>query len=515
MSRSADSGQKSGEERFATLKNNVNAVKAVSSAVEGTIGPKGLDTMLINDQGEVVITNDGVTILEQMEVKHPAARLMIKIASAQQDKVGDGTTTAAILASALVEEGAAQVYRGVPIVSVIAGMRKGITFALELLRTTAKPVRQVEDPFLTQVAYIAAREDFEIAQLIKKGIQLVGTHQLLSDEWRLSDLISAYHGEESEVFEGVILSKLPISRHMPYEVMDPLVLLMEDTLAPEELDDEALGTEAGFKRFLENKEVFKENLSKLLDLGVKLVIMERSCDPLAEEFCTEHGIAILHRIPRKTMNRLASHLGAKPIKRSGLNKSLPELARLAGKAKYMIADERKGRVRLEGGAGNPVATILVGAATPEIVGERARIAKDAASAAQAAIKGGVVPGGGSVELAIARELADFRKTMIGMEGYGVEVVSAALRRPLAQMMMNAGFNPLEKLDAIDSAQSSAGSNSIGLNFDNGNILDMMENGIIDPALVKIYALRAAGEVAESILRIQTIIRMRNAADENE
>ena len=515
MSRSADSGQKSGEERFATLKNNVHAVKAVSSAVEGTIGPKGLDTMLINDQGEVVITNDGVTILEEMEVKHPAARLMIKIASAQQEKVGDGTTTATILASALVEEGAAQVYRGVPVVSVIAGMRKGISLALEELRKKATPIIQDDDPSLLKIAYVAAREDTEIAQLIKKGIQLVGTNQLLSDEWRLSDLISAYHGEESEVFEGMILPKLPISRHMPYEIIDPLVLLLEDTLAPEEMDDEALGTEVGFKRFLENKEVFKENLNKFLDLGVKLIIMERSCDSLAEEYCADHGIAVLHRIPRKTMNRLASHLGAKPIKRSGLNKSLPELALMIGKAKRMIADERKGRVRLEGGLACPVATILVGASTPEIVGERARIAKDAASAVQAAIKGGVVPGGGSVEIAVARELVDFRKTIIGMEGYGVDAVIAALRRPLAQMMINAGFNPLEKLDVIDSAQRSAGLDSVGLNFDNGEILDMMENGIMDPALVKIYALRAAGEVAESILRIQTIIRMRNAADEKE
>ncbi len=515
MSRTNENGHKTGDERLMTLLHNVNAVRAVSSAVEGTLGPKGLDTMLVDDLGEVMITNDGVTILEKMEVKHPAARMLIKIAMAQQEKVGDGTTTATIFGSALVQEGAAQVQRGVPVVQVITGMSKGVAFALDRFAQLSTPISHLDDPHLQRVALIAARENADICDLVMQGARAVGLDSLLDEQRTLSDLVHPYEGEESEVLSGVLLSKLPISKQMPMEIDQPMILIMEDALAPEEIDDEALGTEIGFQRFLDYKETFKYNLQRIANLGIHLIVCQRTCDPYAEEFCSDHGITVLHRTSKQEIIRLAEHTGAKPIKRTGLHKTEEDLLVLLGKAERFRADERTGRVRIENGSGKPTATILVGASTSEVVGERGRIARDAAASVQAAIKGGIVSGGGSAEMAVVRDLEAWRTGIQGLEGYGVEAVIAALQRPLAQMIINAGFNTLEKLEAIRSAQLRSASTSIGLDFTDGKVKDLGEIGIFDPTLVKKYALQAAAEVAESILRIHTVIRMKSLADDQE
>ncbi|RXT14811.1 TCP-1/cpn60 chaperonin family protein [Ammoniphilus sp. CFH 90114] len=516
MNRSLESGQKTGDERLTTLMNNVNAIRAVSSAVEGTLGPKGLDTMLVDEQGEVIVTNDGVTILELMEVKHPAARMLIKIATAQQEKVGDGTTTATILASALVQEGATQVHRGVPVSQVITGIRKAVRYALARLTDLSKPISELGDPHLARVAYVASRENQDISDLVMEACHLVGYEQLICEDWRLSDLVFPCIGEENEVFEGVLLRRTPVSKQMPTSLSAPEILVLEDALAPEEIDEEALGTETGFQRYLDNKEAFKYNLEKIADLGVSLIVCQRSCDPYAEEFCIDRGITVLHRVAKEEISRLADHTGAKPMKRMGLSKSSTELAELLGKADEFRVDDRSGRVRIERGRGKATATMVVGAATAEVVGERGRIARDAAASVQAAVKGGVVAGGGCAEIALYREIESWRTTHIeGLEGYGVDAVLAALQKPMSQMMVNAGFNPLEKLEEVRASQRSFGSSSIGLDYTTGKVQDLLESGIIDPALVKHYALKAAGEVAESILRIHTVIRMKSHADEPE
>jgi chaperonin GroEL (HSP60 family) len=168
-----------------------------------------------------------------------------------------------------------------------------------------------------------------------------------------------------------------------------------------------------------------------------------------------------------------------------------------------------------GGRGVPAATMVVGAATREVVGERERIAKDAAAAVQAAIRGGYLPGGGSIELYLSRHLEAWRSQVKGMEGFGVEAVAAALSRPFAQMIRNAGFNPLEKIEQVKAAQAELGKPSIGLDFDTGQCADMLESGVVDPALVKLHALQTAGEVSRAIMRIHTVIRKKSSSTLHE
>ncbi|WP_027415801.1 TCP-1/cpn60 chaperonin family protein [Aneurinibacillus terranovensis] len=505
--------RKAGEERLSTLFHNVNAVQAVAGSVEGTIGPKGLDTMLVDEEGNVLITNDGVTILEEMEVKHPAARMVINIARAQQDKVGDGTTTATLLASALVTEGANQVRRGVPIAKVIAGIQQGVREAAGQLERMALHIDNLDDEKLYHTALIAGRENEDIARLVMEGAKLIGIDKIFEKDFRLSDLVTACEGAENEVVPGVLIHQHPLSKDMPQTVENAKLMIINDALAPEEIDDEALGTERGFQRYLELKEAYRRNLEKLIALGINVVVVEKSCDSIAEEFCIDNGIMVLHRVKRTDRERTAEHTGARMVKRTALNKTVDELMRFIGKAERISFDENLRQIRVIKGAGIPAATMVIGASTGEVVGERERIAKDAAAAVQASVRGGYLPGGGSAELYVSHHLEQWRTTLKGMEGFGVEAVANALRRPLSQMIQNAGFNPLEKVELIKAAQDEWGRSSMGLDFDTGQCADMLQEGVVDPALVKIHALKTAGEVSQAILRIHTVIRMK-AGEEN-
>lgn len=501
------------EQKHAALLTNSAAIQAIASAVEGTMGPKGLDTMLVDRLGEVVITNAGVTILEKMQVNHPAARMLINVAKAQQQEIGDGTTTATLLAGALVADGVSHVVRGVPVARVIEGLRIGIRCALESLMRRSRSIDSLDSAMLTRVAYISGREHADIAELVVRAARLIGRDKLLERSFKLADTIRAEEGAENEVFMGVIVSKGRLNKQMPQRVKDARILVLDDALEPEEIEEEALATEAGFKKYLELKTDFESHVRKIIALGVTVCLLDRGIHDLAEEMLTDAGIFVISRVPSHELRRVAEHSGARPIKRTALRKNADELARCMGKAAECAEDERLQQVRFIGGVGKPAATIAVGAATAEVVGERERMAKDAASSAQAAVRGGYVPGGGAVEIAMAKDVERVREAVKGMAAYGVDCVSTALRRPLAQIVENAGFNPLEKVEDVTAAQTAHGSDSLAINCDSGEVADMLALGIVDPTLVKVHAIRAAGEVAEAILRIDTIIKMSDAESE--
>jgi chaperonin GroEL (HSP60 family) len=496
------------DEKLAALLTNANAVQAIASSVEGTLGSKGLDAMLVDRHGDVVITNDGITILSKIETTHPAARMVIGIAKAQEEEVGDGTTTATIMAGALLGEGVAHVVKGVPVARVIEGVRLGLARAREALESLSTPIQGADDPLLHKVAFVAGREHEDIADLVVAAARMVGTEKLKERHWKLLDTVVAQVGADNEVFMGVIVDKERLNQQMPREVENARVLVVDDALEPEEIEEEALGTEAGFQRYLELQREFRDNLAKLTGLGVNVVVIDRGVDDAAEEVLTDAGVMVLRRVSSREVRRVAEHTGARPVKRTALRREPADLARYLGFAQRVYEDEKLEHVRFLGGAGKPMATVLVGAATEEVVDERERIAKDAAAAVQAAIRGGVVPGGGAAELAAARRLEDTRRSIRGMAGYGVDCVIEALRRPLAQIVANAGYNPLEKVGDVLAAQTESGNDALGVDCDTGEVADMRKLGILDPTQVKTYALKAAGEIAEAILRINMIIKKR-------
>jgi chaperonin GroEL (HSP60 family) len=506
-------GSVEGEERFSTLMNNATAIRAICSAVEGTLGPKGLDTMLVGSQGEVIITNDGVTILEKMDVTHPAARLLIQVARSQQRQIGDGTTTATVLAGALVTEGAAQVTRGVPVAKVVSGIQEGVELAIKGLRSRSRSISNAHDPMLRHIAYTAGREQEDIADLIVSAVEALGEKKLREEGYRFSDSVLAHEEADSEVWPGILINQKPMNLQTDDTIVSNRILVVQDAFEPEAVSEEALVTEAGFQRYMQLREQFREELRKLRDLQIGLIAVDRGVDSEAEQFCSDHGIMVLQRVSRKQLQLLCDFTGAKPVRRTALKKSILELEAVLGQAGHIDYDEIVQQVRLSQSDNGQHVTVIVGAATHEVVGERSRIAKDSAAAVQAALRGGYLPGGGSAEMAVAHELERHREKLKGMEGFGVAAVAMALRKPLAQIVVNAGYNPLEKVEELKAAQLAYDTDALGIDCDTGKVTNFIEAGIVDPTEVKIHALRAAGEVAAAVLRIHTVIKMKQPFEE--
>ncbi|MCL6458289.1 MAG: TCP-1/cpn60 chaperonin family protein [Gorillibacterium sp.] len=505
-------GGHEGDDRHAALLNNAAAIRAVCSAVEGTLGPKGLDTMLVGGQGDVLITNDGVTILEKMDVSHPAARLLVQVARSQQSEVGDGTTTATVLAGAMVAEGAAMVIKGVPVAKVVAGIEEGTRIAAEYLTAIAHPIDGLDDPMLYQIAYIAGREHADLAQLVLQGARLIGWQRLADESFRFPDAVTALDKGQNEVYPGLFLARKPAAGFFDREEASGTgVLILMDALEPEKPADEALVTEAGFREYTASRERFRSELERLAELGIGLIAADRGVDAEAEQFCADRGIMVLPRLPRHDLLRLREFTGAVPLRRAALAKPAAELARALGRCRA-VYDAPLGRVRISDGGGRSAVAVAVGGSTRELAGERTRIAADAAAAVQAAVRGGYVAGGGAAELAAARELERCRETVKGLEGFGIAVVAEALRRPLAQIVVNAGFNPLEKVEQAKAAGALGDSTSIAIDCDTGELIDMIQHHIIDPLTVKLHAVQTAGEVAAAVLRIRTVIKMRQDSE---
>ncbi|GGE14517.1 thermosome-like protein [Marinithermofilum abyssi] len=499
-----------GKEAQVAFRQNADAVRQVAAAVEGTLGPKGLDVMLVGDDQEVIVTNDGVTILDKMEHQHPAARMIVNIARAQQNEVGDGTTTATVLAAALVEEGAKQVARGVPVAKVITGIRRGVRFALKRMQEKAHPIWELDDEWLLRIAYTAGREQEDIAELVLEAAALVGREKLIAKGFKLADAVIAHPRAENAVFSGLSLPGVRLHPQMPVNREGVRVLVLGDDLVPDMVNDSYAGTDAGMKKQEQLDENFREMLQKIIEAEIGLVAVEGEVHPLAEGLLTEAEVMAVAGVSREDLLRIAQHTGARILKRSALQRSSDELESLLGFCEEALDVENMGHIRIGGGAGKPSATILVGAATEEVVSERERICKDAASSVQAALRGGFLAGGGATELALARDVEKFRDSVQGMERFGVSAVAEALQRPMAQVVANAGFNPLEKVEEVKALQWKRQSHTLGVDCDRGAVTDMVEMGVVDPLPVKYHALKAAGEVSTAILRIHTVVKMKDS-----
>lgn len=497
------------DERCQALLNNAGAARALSRLVEGTIGPKGLDTMLVDRFGDVAISNDGVTILQMVEVQHPAARIIVNAARTQHEQAGDGTTTATILAGALVAAGVEQILRGVPVTRILEGIDIGIQEAVDLLKKSSRPINSLQDQRLFDIARIAGRGHKDLALLVMEGARLVGEQMLEQPEYRLSEAVISREHMASRVFQGVLITREPLNREMPVSIEDVRLMVFDDALSPEELGHDSLKSDAGIQYFLEARQRYEKNLEKICQLGVNLVLVDRSIDGMAEQIFTENGILALQQVSARDLEQICRHTGARKLKCSALNREPVVLEKNIGRAFKVECDEKFRHTCIYGGSGAPWATILVGAATEEIVDERERMARDAAAALQVALAEGVVPGGGAIEVWMADRLGEMARGIQDMSSYGVLCVKEALTKPFCCMAANAGFNPLEKLGEVTARQAGLNSDRISFDCESGALIDMEARGILDPTGVKRQALLTAGQVAIAVLRINTIIRMKD------
>jgi len=509
MSENAVWGNTENEGQYRTLINNASAAAAICRAIEPTIGPKGNDVMLVSSNEEVVVTNDGFTILNLMEIKHPVAQMIVSTAKSQFAEIGDGTTTTTLIAGTLITEGVSQIVKGVPVSKVINGIKQGVSYAIELIKQRATILNTFDDSLLYSIARIAGRGDEEIAGLIVQGARRVGYQELLDGNFKFSELVSLTCSSSNKLIEGIMINKEPLNAEMPTCINNARILIVDDAVGPEYIEREAIKTEPGFNYYLESLEKYKTKLQKICDLGINVLIVDRGIDEIAEELCIRSNILVVQRVSTAQIDRVCKHTGATKIKRATLNLDITELADFVGEAEKVYFDKKTKQICILKGKGQPAVTILIGAATEEVGAEKERIAQNAAAAVQAAILGGIIPGGGAFEVWLANALEEKSREADGMTSLGISCVKEALQKIFAAITINAGFNPLEKIGEVIAAQRCAGKVSISINCENGDICDAWEEGILDPASVKIHALQSAAEVAVAVLKINAIIKMKD------
>lgn len=501
-----DNGFDKTELRLSALKNNIDAINSVVSAVKGTLGPQGMDCMIVDDYGNAIITNDGVTILNEINTTHPAARLLINGVMGQEREVGDGTTTLTVLAGALLDEALKMVDMGVPIHKVIQGIKKGIEKSIEIIEAEKIIITENNYHLLKEVAYISAREDKEISDMVFNAAQIIGNEVLSNDSFKFSDCIEAFEGTNNEVISGVVIDKKPLNYFEDGVLNDVKIMVLDDSLDVEENKKELLATEAGLNNYFENVEMIKEFAEKIVNMKVDLLICNRGINPMAMQILLDGNVTIADRVLNSQLIKVAKHCGCKILKKSALNKDVSVLNGSCGKADRVVYDLEKEQIAIQNGHGKPYATIIIAASTGEITREKERIAKDAAASLQFALKNGVVPGGGALEIYISCLLKKYREDINGMEKYGIDCVIEALKKPFYQMIENSGFNSLEIIEKIITATRLEDKKFLSIDFESGAIKEMPVEKIFDPTYVKTSALKKAGEIAQAILRINLILR---------
>ncbi len=502
------------------LSSNLNIIKSIADAVKGTFGPQGLDVMLIDQFGEYTVTNDGVKILSLIETNHPAAKMLIEAAKTQEAEVGDGTTTVTILTEAILSEAVKQVEKGVPITKLIEGIKLGLAKILKILENETYKIDNLEDAKLHNIALIAGREEIDLVNLVLQASAEIGLEKLKDPNFKFAKTIIAKPQAKSELIKGVIINKNKTNAGMPSQVREAKVLIFDDNLAPEDLPQEAIGTEQGFAQFKNLQQSFLTGLKRAIDLGVKLVLIDGNLHPYAEEMFVGAGIIAVQRVRSSELHRAAEFTKSQIASRRTLNLSPQELQKYLGFVELAEEDSHLGFIRLEGKnkytSSEPLniegmSTLIIGASTEAVANEKERIATDIASSIQAALRGGVIAGGGIAELGLISALEELKKEKnqnLSLAYYGIDCLISALKKPLSQICLNAGLNPLEKVTEVLAAQNRQSNKNLGLNFNTGEIVCMLELGILDPTLVKISALKTACEVVIQILKVSIIIKSR-------
>jgi archaeal chaperonin len=488
---------------FNALESNSNAVTAVADTVRTTLGPKGLDKLLIDQAMNRHVSNDGVTILLSLRAIHPVARMIVEIAERQEQLVGDGTTTAVVMAAEMIKEGKRLVKElGVHPTKVVEGIENGVKHACDLLlqETRSISISNLELEHVIRTSLSSKLDGQKLSSLVISALRTVGDNAKYNGlyDFDKSIMVIRRTNMDDEVVNGIVLERKKIDPEMPIEINNARILIVKMDLKPvkESWVKEGSKYEEIFSMEKDRVSKSKELVDKMAATGANTILIASSeVDQIVEDLLVAKKIFAV-RISTEEIEYISRYTKAKPIRMlEELNETIDRKKGAAlGYAELVREDEEKGVVYLENGAGKNMVTMIVSGTTKETSLERWRAAIDGVNAAEAALNDGVVAGGGSAELHVIEKVKQQR--LKGLEQVGIEVVVSALESIMRQILTNAGYNGLEKVMAAKSSPS-----GFGIDIDTGDPVDMWKRGILDPLKVKTMALTAAGEIAKSVLRI--------------
>ena len=494
---------------------NIQAAKLVAETVRTTLGPKGMDKMIVDSLGDVTVTNDGVTILEEMNIEHPSAKMIVEVAKTQEDEVGDGTTTAVVLAGELLKNAEDLLDKNIHPTVIAKGYRLAEKKSQEILEQMATDVSEKDDAILKKIAITAmtgkgaesAKEN--LAEITVKAVKQVmeAEGELLIDKENIKiEKKTGGSVEDTELIKGIVLDKERVHSGMPRQVEGAKIALIDSALEIKNTETEAkiqINDPTQLQGFIEVEEkMLKDMVEKVAASGCNAVFCQKGIDDIAQHFLAKKGIYAARRIKKSDMEALARATGAKIVTRlNDLSKEDLGNAGVVGEVK--VGDEQMTYVKE---CKNPKSvTILVRGSTEHVLDEIKRAVEDAVGDVSAAlITGKVVAGAGAPEIELARHLRKYAEGLSGREQLAVQAFAESVEVIPRTLAENSGLDPIDILTELKSAHDK-GNKSMGIDVFTGKIVDSWKQGVIEPLKIKTQAISSASEVAIMILRIDDVI----------
>jgi len=498
-------------------RNNIMAARVIAEAIKTTLGPRGMDKMLVSGLGDITITNDGAAILKEIEVEHPAAKIMKEVAKTQDDMVGDGTTTAVVLAGELLRRAEELLDQNIHPTVVVSGYRKAAEKAMEVLDKVGIVVDPEDREALKKVAMTSmgskavsgAREHLaEIAIDAVKQITEKRGEKTVADIDNVQ--IVKKSGKslfDTELVRGIILDKEVVHPDMPKRIENAKIALVNAALEIKKTEISAevrIRDPTQMKAFLDQETLMlKDMMEKVKKSGANVLICQKGIDDMAQHFLAKEGIMAVRRAKESDMEKLARATGGrivtnlKDLKPDDLGEAGLAEERKIGEDKMIFAEKCK----------NPRSVaILIRAGLERMVDEAERTMTDALSVASDVVEcNKIVAGGGAIEAEIAKALHGYATKVGGREQLAIEAFADAIEIVPKTLAENAGLEPIDIIVALRAAHEKPEGHSMGVDIFSGDIINMYEKGIIEPLLVKEQAIKSATETASMILRIDDVI----------
>jgi thermosome len=497
--------------------NNIAAAKAVADAVRSTLGPRGMDKMLVDSLGDVVITNDGVTILKEIDIEHPAAKMLVEVAKTQDAEAGDGTTTAVILAGELLKKAEDLIEQNIHPTVIASGYRQAADKARDVLDKVSTKVSIKDTNILRDVAITAMQsksasgQKEHLADIAVKAVITVAEEQANGRYFVDEDNIQIVKKQggsiaDTELVEGIIVDKERVHPGMPGQVQNAKIALIDAALEVKKTEIDAkieITDPSQLQAFLSEEEnMIKGMVERVRKSGATVVFCQKGVDDLAQHYLSKDGIYAVRRVKKSDMEKLAKATGAKiATKLDELTKDDLGNAKLVFEKK--IGDDEMTFVT---GCKNPKAvSILIRGGTEHVVDEVERSLEDAVSVASVTIEDGkIIYGGGAAATEIAFGLRDFASSIGGREQIAIEAFADAVEVVPRTLAENAGMDPIDTLIELRK-EHKKGNKTAGVDVLIGKITDMKKNKVIEPIRVGTQAISSATDAAVMILRIDDVI----------
>ncbi len=500
-------------------RNNIAAAKAVANSVKSTLGPRGMDKMLVDNIGDITITNDGVTVLKNMEVENPAAKMIVEVAKTQEEEVGDGTTTAVILSGELLKNAETLLDQSIHPTLIARGYRLAANRAQEVLDKLKIKLDVNSKEDLSKIVKTATigkstGADEYVISLIVDAIQHVKSHSGNNESVELDDIkVEKKIGgglRDSKLVAGVVIDKEPVHPNMPETMKDAKIVLLNLALEIEKTNIDAqirIEKPEQIEAFLNQEEKMLKNMvTKIKDSGATVVVCQKGIDDAAQHFLAKAGILGFRRVSESDIKKISKATGAKIVS------TLDELEKSSlGDAGLVHVDKIAGETLafIEKCKNPKSVTILVRGGTEHVVDEIQRAIEDSLGDLKSVIEdgGAIVAGGGACEMEVSKQLRDFATKLEGREQLAVNAFSDALEIVPKTLAENAGMDPIDIIVDLRAAhqkeQTWAGVDL--LDVYKPKISDMFKQGVLEPLRTKKQAIKSASEAAIMILRIDDII----------